>query len=69
MRRLLPLVITLSFAAPATAAEPANDLFHLMRGVVATGAQVSAYAACWAAIDDEETCVKLADRAMRVISD
>jgi hypothetical protein len=80
MRHIVPLLLAvtaLSFASPASAREttreparePAHDLLHLGRGILATGAQISTYAACWVAIDDEETCVKIADRAMRVISD
>ena len=72
------LVATL-FAAPASAAPPSRadvegvqrvveGSVQLARGLAATGAQLSSYGVCMAALGREETCLTIAERAYQALS-
>ena len=41
----------------------ANEVEPLMRGVLAMSAQVMTYWGCFLALDDDDVCIRIADRA------
>jgi hypothetical protein len=74
-KHMLALVlIAFAFAVPAQAAPRgvstglhASDVEPILRGIAAVSAQLGAYWGCVLALDDAETCVKIADDARRAI--